>query len=353
MILPTSSQATLLLLVLSMVFWGSWANTQKLAGKWRFELYYYDFALGFLLLTVAAAFTGGALNSAELNFQDNLLIAGYRNMAYAAAAGIVFTLGNMFLSATVSVAGLSVGFPISLGMTLLVSTVYGVLTGAQSNVLLSLAGCGLVLVALIVAAYAYSSHLDAIAEAAKKDGLQTDPRSKQAKRAPRPPSTAKAVVLGALSGIGLGFFRSLVGLAQESDIGLAPYGLALFFSAGMLPLTMVLSPFFFNFPVTGGPLGIRDYFRGSGKQHVLGLLGGALAAIAILSSFLAAGAPPAVRVAPGAAFAIAECAAVLGALWGFLVWGEFKGTSDRVRMLFVGMLILYSSGIAVLSVGQG
>src|SRR5229473_3338547 len=102
MILPSSYLATLWLLVISMICWGSWANTLKLASAWRFELYYYDFAIGFLLLTVAAAFTVGSLNAGELTFQENFLLTGYHNMAWAVAAGMLFNLGNMFLAATVS-----------------------------------------------------------------------------------------------------------------------------------------------------------------------------------------------------------------------------------------------------------
>ena len=43
MTLPHSYAAALLLTILSMICWGSWANMQKLAGKWRFELYYFDY----------------------------------------------------------------------------------------------------------------------------------------------------------------------------------------------------------------------------------------------------------------------------------------------------------------------
>src|SRR5579862_127759 len=106
MILPGSQAATLALLVISLICWGSWANTLKLAGRWRFELYYYDFALGFTLLSVLAAFTAGSLNSNELTFQENFLITGYRNMVYALGAGVIFDLGNMLLVAAASVAGL-------------------------------------------------------------------------------------------------------------------------------------------------------------------------------------------------------------------------------------------------------
>src|SRR5277367_3713030 len=110
MILPASQGATLALLVISLICWGSWANTWKLADKWRFELYYYDFALGFALLAVVAAFTAGSFNSSELTFQENFLITGYRNMAYVVAAGLIFNLGNMLLAAAISLSGMAVAF---------------------------------------------------------------------------------------------------------------------------------------------------------------------------------------------------------------------------------------------------
>src|ERR1700688_2784477 len=111
MILPTGYPAALLLLGLALFFWGSWANTQKLAGKWRFELFYYDYSLGVLLCAVIAAFTLGSWLPNELTFSDNLLIAAKRPMAYAAGAGMVFNLANMLLVAAIAVSGLAVAFP--------------------------------------------------------------------------------------------------------------------------------------------------------------------------------------------------------------------------------------------------
>src|SRR6202163_651008 len=122
MILPASQAATLALLVISLICWGSWANTLKLAGRWRFELYYYDFAIGFALLAVVAAFTAGSLNSNELTFQENFLITGYRNIAFIVAAGIIFNLGNMLLGATLSVAGMTLAFTFTFAAALGVST---------------------------------------------------------------------------------------------------------------------------------------------------------------------------------------------------------------------------------------
>src|SRR5689334_14898990 len=113
MILPTSYPSALILLVLGMLCWGTWANTQKMTGKWRFELFYYDFALGILVFAVLAAFTLGTLNSKELTFQDNFLIASYHNMAYSLGAGVVFNIGNIFFVGAITVSAMAVVFPLS------------------------------------------------------------------------------------------------------------------------------------------------------------------------------------------------------------------------------------------------
>ena len=133
MILPASQAATLALLIISLICWGSWANTLKLAGKWRFELYYYDFALGFALLAVVAAFTGGSLNSGELTFQENFLITGYRNMAYVIVAGVIFNLGNMLLTATIAVAGMALAFTVTFATALVVSTAWSLIFDSSSG----------------------------------------------------------------------------------------------------------------------------------------------------------------------------------------------------------------------------
>src|ERR1700679_3100646 len=114
MILPMTYMAALLLSIASMFCWGSWANTQKLAGKWRFELFYYDFSIGMLLCAVIAAYTLGSWRAADLSFSDNLLIPSKRQMAYAGGAGVVFTLANMLLVAAISVSGLAVAFPVGI-----------------------------------------------------------------------------------------------------------------------------------------------------------------------------------------------------------------------------------------------
>ena len=302
MILPASQAATLALLIISLICWGSWANTLKLAGKWRFELYYYDFALGFAVLAVAAAFTGGLMNSGELTFQDNFLITSYRSMAYVMAAGAIFNLGNMLLAATVAVAGMALAFTVTFATALVVATAWSLIFETSGGLLLSLGGAALLMAALVIGAAAYSTYLIARSEAAKTEAAkkqaankgtsQPITRTRHAKSS-RPRGVALAVALGVAGGIPLGLFRPLLDLGSQGDGGVAPYGAALMFAAGILVSTAVLVPFFFNFPVAGEPLGLAEYFKGTGKQHLLGFLGGVIAGVAFLAGILALGAPAA------------------------------------------------------------
>jgi glucose uptake protein len=356
MILPASQSATLVLLVISLICWGSWANTLKLAGKWRFELYYYDFALGFAVLAVVAAFTAGSLNSGELTFQDNFLITGYRNMAYVVAAGVIFNLGNMLLAATIVVSGMALAFTITFATALVVATAWSFLFEASSGFLLSLCGAALLLGALVMGAAAYSNYLiarseAARAEAAKKEASQPGARMKRANSS-QSSGLILALALGVAGGIALGLFRPLLNVGSLVEGGVAPYGAALMFAAGILVSTAILDPFFFNFPVAGDPIGLADYFRGTGKQHALGFLGGVTAGIAFLAGLLALGAPSAIRTAAMPGYALSQGAPVLAAAWGLFVWREFKNAGERSTLLFRIMWVLLAIGVGLLAVAQ-
>src|SRR5580658_1018115 len=123
MILPETYTSALLLTILSMLCWGSWANAFKLAGKWRFELFYYDYSAGVLVAALIAASTFGSLG-AGVPFGDNILFAGKRNIAFAMAGGVVFNLANMLLVAAISLAGLAVAFPVGIGLALVVGVIW-------------------------------------------------------------------------------------------------------------------------------------------------------------------------------------------------------------------------------------
>src|SRR5258708_6675201 len=186
MILPTTYLAGLLVLIFSMVAWGSWANTQKMLGRWRFELFYYDFSIGAVFCAVAAAFTLGSWNSQELTFQDSLLITGYRNMAYAAGAGMVLNLANILLVGAISVSGLALAFPIGFGLALIVGVAMNYIGNPQGSAMLLFGGAFLLLLAIILNASAHSSHVGAQRAAARKAAAAPSEQGRPAAIA-RPP----------------------------------------------------------------------------------------------------------------------------------------------------------------------
>ncbi len=128
--IPVTYAATLLLMILSMLCWGSWANTMKMAGKWRFELYYFDYVLGVMFSATVAAFTFGSIDTVlpgseqvVFPFLDNLMITGKRQIGLAVAGGAVFNLANLLLVAAISVAGLAVAFPVGIGLALIAGAI--------------------------------------------------------------------------------------------------------------------------------------------------------------------------------------------------------------------------------------
>lgn len=341
MTLPDTYTSALLLTILSMLCWGSWANTYKLAGKWRFELYYYDYALGVLLAAVVAAFTFGTLGYDGFLFLDDLMRAGKRNMAFGFAGGVVFNLANMLLVAAISVAGLAVAFPVGIGLALIVGVVWNYAINPQGNPVLLFTGVAIVVAAIVVDAMAYRSHALAQARERIKAGLT---------RSTLPKASWKGIVLSLVAGLLMGCFYPLVELGKRGESGMGPYAIAFIFALGIFFSTFVFNLFFMNLPVQGEPVEILDYFRGSWRQHALGWAGGAIWATGTISNFVAASAPPQIQVGPAISYAMGQGATLVSALWGLLVWKEFRGALPTVKILLALMLALFAVGLGLVSV---
>jgi glucose uptake protein len=350
MILPATYLSTLFVLVCGVLFWGSWANTYKMAGKTRYELYYYDFAVGLALFAAVIAFTFGSLNSQELTFQENLLIAGYRQIAWAVAAGIVFNLGNLFFISAVSLVGLALAFPIAFGTALLTEvTLNLILNPTQRTLIPVLGGILLVLAAVIATACAYGSYLQHLQEQAVA-ALQPDPRGKL--RRPRPPSPLRCIVLGVAGGIFMGLSAPLLESSRAGISGVGPYGLGILFALGIFGSTIVFIPFFANFPVRGEPIEITKYFRLTKGEHLTGLLGGAIFIAGAICTFIANSGITNVSLPPATAFGIAGATPIVGIFWGLLAWRELKGSGPRVQTLLATMIVLYIAGVGMMAVAR-
>jgi glucose uptake protein len=331
MIIPTTYASALMLTILTMICWGSWANTFKMTKKWRFELFYFDYAAGVLIAAVVAAFTFGSMGE-ELTFQDNLLIASKRMMLWGTLAGVVFNLANMLLVAAISISGMSVAFPIGIGLALVIGTIWSFLLNPQGNPYLLFGGAALVGVAIVVNAMAYRAHLGRSAGAANR--------------------SIKGIVISLVSGLLMGSFYPLVEMSKGPEIGygLGPYTVGFFFAIGVFLSTLIFNLYFMNLPVQGEPVGLVEYFRGSAKSHLLGVFGGIIWTVGAIANFVAASAPKTVQLGPAISYALGQCATLVSVLWGLLVWKEFRGASTRVWRLIGLMIALFIGGVALLAI---
>ena len=332
----------MLLLVLALFCWGTWATTFKMTGpKWRFELYYYDFAIGVVLATVIAGLTFGSLGWDGFSFIDDLRNAGKRQDLFGFLGGCVFNLGNMLMLASVSLAGMSVAFPICLGVGLVIGSAWSYFLAPAGNPLLLLAGCFCVLVSAGVSGLAFKTHTLARLLALVQQG-----KTKSTKKTFSP----KGVILAVAGGVMMGSFNPLVNLARETEVGLGPYGVAFVFAGGMAFTSFVYNLFFMNLPVQGKPVDFSEYFKGGGKAHYLGLLGGLMWAVGMIAILVVGRADGPALMPPPIIYAMTQGATLLGTLWGLIYWGEFEGSDSRVKALLSAMLVLLVVGAALVSV---
>jgi glucose uptake protein len=355
MMLPTTYVMAMALTILTMICWGSWANTMKLAPKWRFELYYFDYTFGLVLAAAVAAFTFGSSDTVVVDaatpsftFMDNLSIASKRQIALAMAGGAVFNLANLLLVAAIAVAGLAVAFPIGIGLALIMGVILNYIIKPAGNPAFLFGGSFLVLIAIVLSALAHAAHTagkSKTKQAGAPGGVRVVGKP-QAKTA----SPLKGIFLSLGCGILMGTFYPLVEMSKRGDIGLGPYTAAVMFAVGVLVTTPVYNLFFMNLPVEGNPVSFRDYFSGKTKEHLLGLAGGIIWMTGTVANFVAASAPERVNVGPAVSYAIGQGATLVSALWGLLIWKEFAGAEGKVRTYIVLMLAFFVGGLALISI---
>jgi glucose uptake protein len=357
MLLPTTYAMSMALLVLSVLCWGSWANTLKKSG-WRFELYYMDFALGLLLASLGMAFTVGSMGT-DLSVSDSFLLVAKRPIFLAFAAGCIFNLGNMLLVAAVDVSGMSVAFPIGIGLAFIIGAIWNSIAQQTGNALLLFGGCGIVLLALILAAVAQGQlgavRRKAAAAAAAAAMPPEEPLASSAPGArrkkietPKGPSALLGVWLALAAGLLLGASYPVMLMSAETELGFSnPFAALLVFSMGVLITTFIYNLYFMNLPVKGEPVSFFAYFTGSIGQHGLGLLGGVLWAVGMGANGAAAAAQDAAKVGPGLSYVIGQGAAVIASLWGLLVWREFAEATSGTSRLMLLVVALLAAGMAM------
>ena len=319
MFVPSTYAVALFMMVLSMVCWGSWANTQKLTKNWRFELFYWDYLWGILLMSVIMGFTlGNTRAGSPDSFMANLGRADAHHLLLAFAGGIVFNVANMLLVAAIAIAGLAVAFPIGIGLALVIGSVLNYLIAPAGNPVLLFGGIGLVCVAIV---------LDAMAYRKISEDLTVSTRG---------------IVLSLCCGVGMGLFYPFVAKALTGERHLGPYTVAYVFALGVLACTIPLNYVFMRRPVSGPPVRFADYLRGNKSLHFWGVVGGMIWGVGTISNFVASYVQ---MVGPAASYALGQGATMVSAIWGIFVWKEFARADRSAKRLLALMFAFFIVGL--------
>lgn len=324
MYIPGLYSIALLMMIITMICWGSWANTQKLSRGWRFELFYWDYVFGIVIISVILAFTMGNTDpSSPDSFIANLRAADAQHIVLALLGGAVFNVANILLVAAIAMAGLAVAFPIGIGLALVIGSVLNYIIIPKGDPVLLFGGILLVMVAIVLDAFAYRRLVKDMSV------------------------SKKGIMLSLLCGVGMGLFYPFVAKATSGPNHLGPYAVAVVFAFGVLICTIPVNYLFMRKPISGEPVAMADYFRGSAAFHFWGILGGAIWGIGMISNFVASYAQ---MVGPATAYALGQGATMVSAIWGVFVWREFAGAPPAARRL-IGLMFLFFlvglSGVAV------
>jgi len=332
MIVVSSYALAVFMCFITMLCWGSWANTQKLAEKeWRFQLYYWDYALGVLLLAILLALTMGNLGVEGRGFFADLGQASGSAIGSALLGGVIFNLSNILLVAAIDIAGMAVAFPIGVGLALVIGVATNYIASPIGNPMLLFLGVGCVTVAIIVDALAYRK--------LPSQGSKT---------------SGKGIVISVLAGLLMGFFYRFVAASMASDFihpeagKLTPYTAVAIFSAGLFLSNFLWNSLVMARPFVGNPVPFGDYFqKGNLRLHSIGILGGMIWSLGMSFSIVASGA---------AGFAISyglgQGATMIAAFWGVFIWREFKsapaGTGRLLSLMFLG----YAAGLTLIIISR-
>ena len=325
-IIETYSMAVLFS-VITMLCWGSWANTQKLASStWRFELFYWDYVIGIVLLSLIFGLTLGSIGTEGRSFIPDLIQGDREALLSALWGGVVFNAANILLGAAIAISGMAVAFPVGIGLALVIGVVVNYLENPIGNVGILFTGVALVAIAILLNAKAYRS-------------LNQNQSS----------ASSKGLLLSVVAGVLMGFFYKYVAdsmfldFAQPVPGKLSPYSAVFVFSLGIFLSNFLFNTFLMKKPFVGTPVRYSDYFRGSAKTHLTGVLGGLIWCVGMSFSIIAAD-----KAGPAISYGLGQGATMVAAFWGVFVWKEFKDLPPSKNSLLYLMFVCFLIGLGLI-----
>lgn len=314
--------------VVTMLCWGSWGNTQKLASRtWRYEFFYWDYVIGVLLFSIFSAFTLGSFGSEGRSFLPDLIQADWNNIGSAFLGGIIFNASNILLSAAIAICGMSVAFPVGVGLALVLGVLINYFGAAKGEPSYIFAGVALITVAIILNGLAYKK---ALVGSKKVSG--------------------KGIFISVAAGVIMAFFYRFVAASMDLDNfaspaagKLTPYTAVFIFALGVFASNFLFNTIAMKKPVEGAPVSISGYFKGNIRTHLVGVLGGVIWCIGQSFSMIASE-----KAGAAISYGLGQGATLVSALWGILVWHEFRGAPKSSDYLNLGMFIFFVIGLGFL-----
>lgn len=309
--------------IITMLCWGSWANTQKLAEKtWRFELFYWDYVIGIVLFSVISAFTLGSVGEKGRSFMDDLQQADSANIGSAFLGGIIFNAANILFSAAIALAGMAVAFPIAIGLALVLGVIVNYSASQKGDPTYLFLGVALVTIAIIINAIAYRR----ISNANQK-------------------VSARGIIISLIAGVLMSFFYRFIAASMDLEnfeqpaVGkMTPYTAVFIFSIGILISNFIFNTILMKRPFEGAPVSYSDYFKGKVSTHFVGILGGLIWGLGNSFNLIAAG-----KAGAAISYGLGQGATLIAALWGVFIWKEFKqspaGTDGYVTAMFLFFIV--------------
>ena len=334
MFIVESYVVAVLFCLITMLCWGSWANTQKLVQReWRFELFYWDYVLGILLFALVGAFTMGSTGDFGRPFLEDLGQAEAGNIRSALIGGVVFNLANILLTAAIAGAGMAVAFPIGIGLALVIGVLINYLIMSKGDPFLLSLGVGLITLAIITNAIAYRKHQGSTGKKA----------------------VGRWIVVSIIAGVLMSTFYPFIAAGMDVENfrfpaagKMTPYTAFVVFAVGIFLGNLVFNTVLMRRPLEGRPISYYEYFNGKFGLHLVGLIGGGIWGLGNLFNLIAAG-----KAGPAVSYGLGQGATLVAALWGVFIWKEFEGTGKTVRYLLALMFLLFFPGLGlVILAGQ-
>ena len=316
------------LCIITMLCWGSWANAQKMTSKdWSFPLFYWDYSIGVVLLSLIFGLTLGSSGIEGRNFIDDMFQGNYTSFLSAFLGGVVFNIANLLIVAAISIAGMAVAFPIGIGIALVLGVTINYMATPIGDPILLFAGVFIVVVAIIIDALAYNR--------------LTSNNYK---------SSSKGIVISIIGGILMGFFYRFVAYSMSEDFKnpeegfFTPYTAVFIFSLGIFLSNFLWNTYFMYKPIQGEKVSYLDYFtKGTTNLHLIGIFGGVIWCIGMSLSMIASE-----KAGYAISYGLGQGATMVAAAWGVFVWKEFKGSPKGTDRLIYMMFLFFIVGLSLI-----